>query len=73
MNKSTLRIQKRLAKNVLRLRTRKGWSQEECAANLDIATAYLSRIERAVVNVTLKNLVKVADGFEIEVHELLKP
>lgn len=68
-----LKIQKRLAKNVISLRSRLGWTQEECAANLDMATAYLSRIERAIVNVTLRNMVKMAKGFEIDVSELLKP
>jgi transcriptional regulator with XRE-family HTH domain len=73
VDKSTTKIAKRLARNVIALRTDNGWSQEECASNLDVATAYLSRLERAVVNVTLKNLVKVAAGFEVDVSELLKP
>ena len=72
VDKNTVKIQKRLAKNVILLRNRLGWSQEECAANLDIATAYLSRVERAIVNVTLRNLVKMANGFKIDVSELLK-
>jgi transcriptional regulator with XRE-family HTH domain len=73
VDKQTAKIQKRLAKNVVALRTQLGWSQEECAGNLEIATAYLSRIERAMVNVTLKNLVKISVGFRIDISELLKP
>ena len=73
VDKNTVKIQKRLAKNVISLRNRLGWTQEECADKLEIATAYLSRIERAIINVTLKNLVKLADGFDIDVSELLKP
>lgn len=73
MDKATAKIQKRLARNVFALRKRKGWSQEECAGNLDVATAYLSRIERGLVNVTLKNLVKIALGFGTDVSELLAP
>lgn len=73
VDKATVKIQKRLALNVVALRNNRGWSQEECAANLDIATAYLSRIERGIVNVTLKNLVKIAEGFKIDVSELLAP
>ncbi len=73
MDKATAKIQKRLARNVSELRRHKGWSQEECAGNLDVATAYLSRIERGLVNVTLKNLVKIALGFGIDVSELLAP
>ncbi len=73
VDKNTVKIQKRLAKNVISLRNRFGWTQDECAANLDIATAYLSRVERAIVNVTLKNMVKIASGFKIDVSELLKP
>ena len=73
VDKATVKIQKRLARNVVSLRGDRGWSQEECAATLDIATAYLSRVERAVVNVTLRNLVKIAVGFGVDVSELLKP
>ena len=72
VDKNTVKIQKRLAKNVISLRNRLGWTQEECAANLDMATAYLSRVERARVNVTLKNIVKMATGFKVDVTELLK-
>lgn len=73
VDKRTVKIQKRLAKRVIDLRIEHGWSQEEAAHKLDIAVAYLSRIERALVNVTLKNLVKIADGFGIDVAELLAP
>ncbi len=71
VDKNTVKIQKRLAKNVISLRNRLGWTQEECADNLGVATAYLSRIERAIVNVTLKNLVKMASGFKVDISELL--
>ena len=72
VDKNTVKIQKRLAKNVISLRKNRGWSQEEAAHNLGLATAYLSRVERAIVNVTLRNLGKIASGFEIDVSELLK-
>lgn len=73
MDKETTKIQKRLARRVIALRKEAGWSQEECADQLGIATAYLSRIERSLVNVTLKNLVKVSIGFGVDVSELLRP
>lgn len=73
VDKLTAKIQKRLARNVVALRNDKDWSQEECAANLEIATAYLSRVERGIVNVTLRNLVKIASGFGVDVSELLSP
>lgn len=73
MDKATVKIQKRLARNVVQLRQAKGWSQEEAAHKLDIATAYLSRVERAVVNVTLRNLVKISTGFGVDISELLAP
>ncbi len=73
MDKQTVKIQKRLAKKVLALRTRRGWTQEECADHMDLATAYLSRVERCLVNVTLRNLVKIASAFDMDVYELLKP
>ena len=73
MDKQTAKIQKRLSRNIKRLREQNRWSQEECAASLGIATAYLSRIERGLVNVTLKNLVKLANGFSVDVSVLLAP
>jgi transcriptional regulator with XRE-family HTH domain len=73
VDKSTARIAKRLARNVVSLRSKSGWSQEECADNLGIATAYLSRVERALINVTLRNLGKIAAGFDVDVSELLRP
>jgi transcriptional regulator with XRE-family HTH domain len=73
VDKATSKCAKRLAKNVISLRRHAGWTQEECAHSLGVATAYLSRIERAMVNVTLKNLVKLAAGLDVDVSELLKP
>ena len=73
MSNLTPKIQKRLAKNIIALRRHRGWSQEECAHRIDIAPAYLSRIERGIVNVTLKNLVKLANGFKIDISQLVKP
>lgn len=71
MERETAKIQKRLARNVIALRTENGWTQEECADRLEIAPAYLSRVERALVNVTLRNLVKLAAGFHVDVCDLL--
>jgi transcriptional regulator with XRE-family HTH domain len=73
VDKQTVKIQKRLAQNVIRLRGLAGWSQEECADHFELATAYLSRIERSMVNVTLRNLVKIAAGFGVDISELLAP
>lgn len=73
MDKATAKIAKRLGKTINALRLHRNWTQEECAANLGIATAYLSRVERGVVNVTLRNLVRMAQGFNVDVSELLAP
>lgn len=73
MNDNTAKIQHRLSKNILRLREQRNWSQEEFADQADVAVAYLSRVERKLVNITLRNLVKLADGLGVDVVELLKP
>lgn len=73
VDRATAKIRKRLSRNVRHLREQMNWSQEECADCIGVATAYLSRIERGLVNVTLKNLVKLANGFKIDVSELLAP
>ena len=61
---------KSLAKRVRQLRIDKGWTQEVCAEQAAIATAYLSGVERGVRNPTVKVLARLADAFGVKIGQL---
>ena len=69
-----LRTLARIAANVRRLREAKGWTQEEAAFQCDdMASPLLRRVELAATNVTALTLSRLAQGFGVDVAELLAP
>lgn len=62
-----------LARNLRRLRTTAGLSQEELAHRAGLHRTYISSAERARRNVTLECLFKIAKGLQVHAHELLRP
>ncbi len=62
-----------LAANVRAARERLDLSQEEFAHQTGIDRTYVSGIERAVRNPSLKLIVKLADGLKMSPSELLTP
>jgi transcriptional regulator with XRE-family HTH domain len=60
-----------LAANVKAARERLKLSQEELAYRTGIDRTYVSGIERAVRNPSLKLIVKLADGLKVTPSELL--
>ena len=64
-------IRKRLGDNVRRLRTDKGWSQEDYADRAGIHRTYVSDIERGRRNPTITVVEKLAGPFGIAVGDLL--
>lgn len=62
-----------LAANVKAARERLDLSQEEFAHQTGIDRTYVSGIERAVRNPSLKLIVKLANGLEMSPGELLTP
>jgi transcriptional regulator with XRE-family HTH domain len=60
--RTELRAIKKLSRRVRELRLEKKWTQEECAAEAKIATAYLSGLERGVRNPTVKVLARLAEA-----------
>lgn len=64
-------IQKRLGRNVRRLRLREGWSQEDYAERADIHRTYLSDIERGERNPTIKVVEKLAVALGVSASDLL--
>jgi len=61
---------KKLSKRVFQLRTTREWTQERCAEEAQIATAYLSGVERGVRNPTVKVLARLADAFGVKIGQL---
>ncbi len=62
----------RLGKRIRKLRSQRGWSQEEFSDVCSINRSYMGRIERGELNLTLDSLEKVARGLGISVSALLK-
>jgi ribosome-binding protein aMBF1 (putative translation factor) len=61
-----------LAKNMRRLRTARGVSQEALAHESGINRTYLSGVERSERNVSIDNIERIAKALETEPWKLLK-
>ena len=61
----------RLGKQVIKLRTSKGWSQSELARNCDKDRQSIERLENGKINPSSFYLYEIANGMEISVKELL--
>jgi transcriptional regulator with XRE-family HTH domain len=64
--------QRRLAQNARRLRSARGWTQEQAAEQAGISAIYLREIERAVANPTLAQLVTLAHTYGVDVGQLFE-
>ncbi len=64
-------IRQRLAQNLRRLRTEKGWSQEEFADRAGIHRTYVSDIERGARNPTISIVEKLAVALDVTASMLL--
>jgi len=64
-------ILERLGRNVRRLRSEKGWSQERLAFESEIHRTYVSDIERAKRNATATMIEKLAKPLGVAPGRLL--
>jgi transcriptional regulator with XRE-family HTH domain len=64
-------IQRRLARNLVRLRGERGWSQEELADQAGLHRTYVSGIERRMRNPTILVIERLAKALKVKVGELL--
>jgi len=64
------RVLEQLGKNIKRLRTQNGYSQEEFAEKIGIATNTLSSIERGFAFMTVTTLEKISDILNVQPYEL---
>ena len=65
-------IREVLGANLKRLRSAKGWSQEQYAFEAGIHRTYVSDIERGARNPTIEILVKLAKPLGVEPADLIR-
>ena len=65
-------IQIKFGETLKLLRTEKGISQEKLAELSGLHRTYISDIERGERNVSLVNIVRIAEGLEVDIAELFK-
>ena len=58
------------ANRVRELRAARGWSQERLAEETDLHRTYVGGIERALRNVSIFNIAKLAHAFGVPIAEL---
>ena len=62
----------KFGKKIKQLRTEKAWSQEELAYKSGFHRTYIGMIERAERNISLRNIEKLAQTFNIEIKNLFE-
>lgn len=61
-----------LALNVLRLRNKRGWSQEALAMEAGLHRTFIAHVERQARNISIDNIERIATAFGVPIAELLK-
>lgn len=61
----------KIGKKIREARKAKGFSQEDFAAEANLARSYLGRLERGEQNISIQNLIQIALTLKIELYELL--
>ena len=64
-------LQERLGRAVRRLRKAAGYSQEGFADLVGVHRTYMGAVERGEVNISLRNIEKIAGSLEITASKLL--
>ncbi len=65
-------ITKKFGERIRELRTQRNVSQEKFALHIDMDRTYLASVESGKRNISLENISKIAEGFEITLEELFK-
>jgi transcriptional regulator with XRE-family HTH domain len=61
----------RLGARIKNLRNLKGISQEKFAEKCDFDRTYISLVERGKRNLSIVNLLKIANSLDVKIHDLL--
>jgi transcriptional regulator with XRE-family HTH domain len=67
-----MRALERVRHNIVRLRTKKGMTQEKLAYESDMSKGYLSEVERGLKGIGVDALEKLAETLDVDIVELLK-
>jgi len=62
-----------LALNLIRLRGKRGWSQEALAFESGFHRTFIGHVERQARNISLDNIERLAHVFGLESYQLLTP
>ncbi len=62
---------KLIGQRIKQARAEKGWSQEKLAETIDVATTYLSRVERGGTTINLKRLGQIAIALDVPIEEFI--
>jgi len=65
-------ITKKVGFRIRKIRTKKGYSQEQLAFESGLHRAYIGQIERGEKNIGVKNLEKIAKALKIKITSLLE-
>lgn len=68
----TDKVQKKFGECVRTLRRAKGLSQEALAEASDLDRSYIGGVERGERNISLQNIIKIANGIGISASEIFK-
>lgn len=60
-----------IGERIREARRRRGWSQERLSEEIDVATAYISRIERGSSQVNLKRLAQISKALGTSLEYLI--
>lgn len=62
----------RVGGRIRELRNKRGWTQFDMAEHLGIDRSYLAEVETGKIEICLRNLALIAQGFDLSVWQLLK-
>lgn len=65
-------IQENFGKKIRKLRNQLGTSQEKFALIIGMDRTYYSSVEKGKRNISIINIKKIADGFNLSLSELFK-
>lgn len=62
---------KLIGERIKEARKKAGWSQEKLGEIIDVATVYISRVERGSAQINLKRLSQISIALDIPIEELI--
>lgn len=65
-------IKTKFGNRIKDLRAKDNLSQEKFALLIDMDRTYLASVEKGKRNISLENIEKIANGFDISISELFK-